>query len=63
MFNHNYGLRDLSELYKNQISVIRDFHAEGITKKDATIHDYFVKLQELRKTTNIVRYNFIIIIK
>ena len=53
--NHNHELRDLSELQKNQISVIHDIHAEDLAKKDAMIHDFLVKLQELRKTTNIVR--------
>ena len=60
MLNHNCELRDLSESYKNQISAIHDVHAEDIAKKDAMIHDYSVKLQELRKTTNIVRYKCII---
>ena len=61
MLNHNCELRDLSESHKNQISAIRDVHAEDIAKKDAVIHDFSVKLQELRQTTNIVRYKCIII--
>ena len=59
--DHNHELRDLSESQKNQISVIHDIHAEDLAKKDAMIHDFSVKLQELRKTTNIVRYKCIII--
>ena len=53
--DHNHELRDLSESQKNQISAIHDIHAEDLAKKDAMIHDFSVKLQELRKTTNIVR--------
>ena len=60
MLNHNCELRDLSESHKNQISAIHDIHAEDIAKKDAKIHEYSIKLQELRKTTNIVRYKCII---
>ena len=61
MLNHNCELRDLSELHKNQIFAIHDVNAEDIAKKDAKIHEYSIKLQELRKTTNIVRYKCIII--
>ena len=53
--NHNRALRDLSESHKSQISAIHNINAEEIAKKDAMIHDYSMKLQELRKTTNIVR--------
>ena len=55
MLNHNRALRDLSESHKSQISAIHNVNAEEIAKKDAMIHDYSMKLQELRKTTNIVR--------
>ena len=58
--DHNHELRDLSESQKNQISAIYDIHAEDLAKKDAMIHDFSVKLQELRKTTNIVRYKYIL---
>ena len=54
-------LRDQSESHKNQIAVIHDIHAEDMAKKDAMIHDYSVKLQELRKTSNIDSYTFIFI--
>ena len=52
---------NLSESHKNQIAAIHDIHAEDMAKKDATIHDYSVKIQDLRKTSNIVSYKFIIL--
>ena len=54
-------LRDLSESHNNQISAINDLHAKNIAKKDAIINNYAIKLQEQRRTSNIVSHKFIVI--
>ena len=54
-------LRDLSESHNNQISAINDLHTKNIAKNDAIINNYAIKLQEQRRTSNIVSLKFIVI--
>ena len=54
--------RDLSEKCANhvaQVKAMRELHSKGKMEKDTTIHDQAKKLQDLRKTNNLVSFNFI----
>ena len=54
--------RDLSEKFANQaaqVKTMRESYSKGKMEKDTTIRDQAEKLQDLRKTNNLVSFNFI----
>ena len=58
------SVQDVSETVTNhaaQVKAIRDLYSEEIKEKDTIIRDQADKLQELRKTNNLVSLDFIIL--
>ena len=54
--------RDLSEKLANhaaQVKAMRELHLKGKKEKDTVIRDQAGKLQDLRKTNNLVSFNFL----
>ena len=54
--------RDLSEKLVNhaaQVKAMRELHLKEIKEKDTMIRDQAEKLQDLRKTNNLVSFNFL----